>query len=94
MEFYCVYIVLLPFSDVIRERVVLHTINIAFLCGHHRVIESLSYEKTFQVKFDEHDGAIGFVNVRNVHWKYVVSVSYPCKSMCLWFIYLSYNNIT
>lgn len=106
-NFYCVYIVLLPFSDVIQEWVVfknlilntlfclvlwrkknMYTINIAFLCEHHRVTESLSYEKTFQVKFDEYDGAIGFVNVRNVHWKFVVSVSYPCKSMCLWFIYL------
>ncbi len=28
----------------------------------------------YQVTFDDYDGAIGFVNVGNVHWKFVVSI--------------------
>lgn len=52
----------------------MYTTYIAFICEHDRIIESLSIKKTFQVKFDDYDGAIGFVNVSNVYWKFVVSI--------------------
>lgn len=35
---------------------------------------TLFFNAFFQVTFDDYDGGIGFVNVRNVHWKFVVSI--------------------
>ncbi|KAF3847491.1 hypothetical protein F7725_020519, partial [Dissostichus mawsoni] len=40
----------------------------------HGTREQMARQELKKVTFDLYDGAIGFVNIRNVHWKFVVSI--------------------